>query len=90
MAKQAKIEKKLDKAANDVLPFFDSKMKSVRKSKDITMYANLMMELIFESDQAADGMDHSDLFDFAGVPHRITVYELKEMMASKVKNCEAW
>jgi len=89
MAKVAKREKKLDKEANDVLPFMDSKMKSVRKTKDITAYSNLMCELLFEDEKQHDGMANSDLFDFSDITHRMTVYELKEKVSPFVK-CEPW
>jgi hypothetical protein len=47
LAEQNRLEKILDKEVNDVLPFMNSKMAAVKKSKDKTVYANIMMEFIF-------------------------------------------
>jgi hypothetical protein len=90
LAKEAKREKKLDKKVNDVLPFFDSKMVQCKKTKDITLYTNLICEFIFEDANEKDGMNHSEMFDFQDVPHRTTVYEMKVMFSDYISPTPAW
>jgi len=78
-----KKEKKLDKFVNDVLPFFDTKMTQMKQTADRTIYTNLMSELMFKNESGE--MDHTDRFDFPDVPHRMTILELKELVAPLVK-----
>ena len=68
-----------------MLPFFDINMKQLKKTDDRTIYTNLAAELIFKSLKDADKMDHSDRFDFPGVPHRMTIFEYKELAAPLLK-----
>jgi len=68
-----------------VLPFFDTNMKQLKKTDDRTIYTNLMAELIFTDAKDSNKMDHSDRFDFPGVPHRMTIMELKELVAPLLK-----
>jgi hypothetical protein len=51
----------------------DTKFRNVKKSKDSTKYANLMMEFIFKDETETDGMGHSKRYDFKNVAHRMTV-----------------
>ena len=64
-------------------------MVQCRKTKDLTLYSNLICEFIFEDDTQKDGTNHSEMFDFKNVPHRITVFEMKEMFSPKI-NTPAW
>lgn len=68
-----KNEKRMHEEANDVPPFMDSKMKSVRKTTSLLKYSNLMCEFIYQSARDEDNWDHSERFDFKGVPHVMTV-----------------
>lgn len=64
-------------------------MVQLKKSADITLYANLICEFLFEDEAEKDGMNHSALFDLKDIPHRMTVLELKEKFSPMI-NCPAW